>query len=89
MKFIRDFFIHLRDEAKSLGIEALGEPEEVVDWEPYQDAAHSAHAVGMLIASAMNQVKKTTRKELAGEIVHKLSFECDDIWKILNEIQEE
>jgi len=56
--WVKDLFIHLRDEAKSLGVENVGQPDKVTDWEPYQDAAHSAHAIGMLIASAMNQVRK-------------------------------
>ena len=56
--WLKDLFMHLRDEAKSLGVEDVGQPDKVTDWGPYQDAAHSAHAIGMLIASAMNQVRK-------------------------------
>lgn len=49
--WLRDFFTYLRDEAKSLGIGDVGEPEKVEDWEPYQDPHFAAHAVSMLLAS--------------------------------------
>ena len=61
--WLKEFFTYLRDEAKSLGVEALGKPEEVADWEPYQDAFHSAHAIGMLIASAITQTRKTVASD--------------------------
>ena len=56
--WLRDFFTALRDEAKSLGIGDVGEPEKVEDWEPYQDPHHAAHAISQLLASAIQEVRQ-------------------------------
>lgn len=55
--WLRDFFTALRDEAKSLGIGDVGKPEEVEDWEPYQDPHFAAQAISMLLASAIQEVR--------------------------------
>lgn len=53
--WLRQFFEALRGEAEELGLKRHGKPDEVKDWNLYRDPEFSAHAVGMLIASAMNE----------------------------------
>ena len=56
--WLKGFFTALRDEARSLGIGDVGEPETVQDWEPYQDPQFAAHAISQLLASVIQEIRR-------------------------------